>query len=325
MKCSGQQLFTPLYLKLNEAMPWPEQEKAFYLLSSQGLFLCRNTAFFRSCVPVQDFPSELAAQKPFLKLSYPRVPRRLMERVIGFFDVIGERHASEAAVLLAWNRDTNTVEAVIPNQVGLVGMSWSGHPYPLEVEYELPQLPPHLVLIGDIHSHVDGSAYASCTDRSDEIHWPGLHIVVGRILDEPPQFHCEATADGFRFRVHDLSLVLEGYNRRRVKEVPPDWLDKITVKPWSSRHRNDARLNNSYGSGGGTGSSHATGGSSQFAHFAAPEAAPREIKRESDNSRSCVTPPAALPEAPRDETTELSAKLPAVNDHSPIHRPAKGR
>ena len=40
MKCSGPHLFTPLYLKLNEAMPWPETEKAFYLLSSDGLFLC---------------------------------------------------------------------------------------------------------------------------------------------------------------------------------------------------------------------------------------------------------------------------------------------
>ena len=242
MKCSGQHLLTPLYLKLNDAMPWPEAEKAFYLLSSNGLFLCRNTPFFHSCVPVEDFPSELAGQQPFLKLSYPRIPRRLMELVIGFFDLIGERYASEAAVLIAWNRTTNDVEIIVPDQVGLVGSTWNGNPYPMELEYKVPSLPPHLLLLGDIHSHVDGPAYASYMDKSDEVYRPGLHLVIGRILDEPPQIHCEATADGCRFMVRDLSLILEGYHRRRVNEVPPEWISKVTVKPWISKHPYDPSL-----------------------------------------------------------------------------------
>jgi hypothetical protein len=250
MKCSGSHLFTPLYLKLDDAMPWPDTEKAFYLLSRDGLFLCRNTRFFRSCVPVERFPSELAGHKPFLELSYPRVPRRLIELAVGFFDVIGERYNSEAAVLLVWNSLTDSVELVVPDQVGLVSTTWSGLTYPLELEYEVPPLPPHLALLGDIHSHVDGPAYASYTDMHDEAHRPGLHLVVGRILDEPPQFHCEAIADGLRFRVSDLSLVLEGYHRRRVAEVPPEWLAKITVKPWSAKPRRDtAASSGSYQSG----------------------------------------------------------------------------
>lgn len=236
MKCSAHHLLTPLYLKLDETMPWPDKEKAFYLLSGTGLYLCRNTPFFRSCVPVPNYPSELAAQQPFLKLNYPLIPRQLLERVVGFFDIIGERFASEAAVLLAWNGGRNEMEIVVPDQVGLVGTTWHGQPYPMELEYELPALPSHLVLLGDIHCHVDGSAYASYMDKSDELHRPGLHIVVGRILDEPPQFHCEAVADGLRFRVRDLSLVFEGYHRRRVDEVPPEWLEKVAVKPWSSKY-----------------------------------------------------------------------------------------
>jgi proteasome lid subunit RPN8/RPN11 len=240
MKCSDQHLFTPVYLKLNDAMPWPEDEKAFHLLTSDGLFLCRNTPFFRSCVPVREFPSELAGQKPSLKLNYPRIPRQLMERVVGFFDVIGQRYDSEAAVLIAWNRTTKAVEMLAPDQVGLVGTSYYGNRYPMELQYEVPPLPPHLVLLGDIHSHVDGPAYASHMDKSDEAHRPGLHLVVGRILDEPPQFHCEATADGFRFELRDLSLILEGYQRRRVNEVPPEWIAKVSIKPWSSKYAYDS-------------------------------------------------------------------------------------
>jgi hypothetical protein len=319
MKCSGQLLFTPLYLKLNDAMPWPEQEKAFYLLSSDGLYLCRNTPFFRSCVPVEDFPSELAGQKPFLKLSYPRIPRRLMEQVIGFFDLVGERHASEAAVLIGWNRTTNSVQIIVPDQVGLVGTTCDGNPYPMELEYEVPPLPPHLLLLGDIHSHVDGPAYASYMDKSDEAHRPGLHFVIGRILDEPPQIYCEATTDGFRFKVPDLSLVLEGYHRRRVKEVPPEWISKVTVKPWSSKHRFDANSQANSRSSSGTSSFQSAGGYMLPARHEGLEAMPLTPEDRTDGARASlpvVTPP---PEAHRNDDAGLLAKPPAPSNstHAP--------
>jgi hypothetical protein len=234
MKCSGSHLHTPLYLKLDVDTPLPENEKAYYLLTGNGLFLCRNHEFFRSCVPTQHWPGELAGQKPFLLVRYPKIPRLLLEQVIGFFDLIGERYASEATVLIAWSRRAQAVEVLVPDQVGLVGTTRYGDPFPIEVQYEVPTLPPHLTLIGDIHSHVDGPAYASYKDKNDEVHRPGIHMVIGRIQDEPPEFHCELIADGVRFPVRDLSLVLEGYHRRRCEEVPQDWIDKVTVKPWRS-------------------------------------------------------------------------------------------
>jgi len=309
MKCSGSNLLTPLYLKLSDAMLWPEEEKVFYLLSSDGLFLCRNTGFFRSCVPVEDFPSELAGQQPFLKLNYPRIPRQLLELVIGFFDVIAERHASEAAVLIAWNRNTNAVEIIVPDQVGLVGTTWSGKPYPMELEYEIPPLPPHLFLLGDIHSHGDGLAYASYMDKSDEVHRPGLHLVIGRILDEPPQFHCEATADGFRFKVRDLSLVLEGYHRRRVQQVPPEWLDKITIKPWSSKYRYDSSAKTSSWSSGTTSSCHSSTGYWAPIQGQDPEAKALAPK-DSDSG-----PPASAP-APATDAAPSPAREPAPPSNS---------
>lgn len=98
------------------------------------------------------------------------------------------------------------------------------------MHYALPVLPPHRLLIGDIHSHVNLAAFASHLDRADEAHSPGLHLVVGRIEEEPPQFHCEVVADGMRFRVTDLTLVLEGYQCRRSAEVPALWLEQVAVR-----------------------------------------------------------------------------------------------
>lgn len=251
MKCSDHQLYTPVYLMTDEAMPWPNEEPVFHLLTRDGLFLGRNHAFFTSCVPATVWPSELAGQKPFLRLRYPRLPRPLIEQVVGFFDIIGDRHASEAAVLLAWDRQAEAIVPLVPPQVGGVGTTSYGYSYPIDLEYEIPPLPPHLMLIGDVHSHVDGAAYASYTDQADERHRPGLHLVVGRIWDEPPQFHCEVVADGMRFRVRDLDLVLEGYHQRRRHEVPREWLEQVSVQPWhSAKHRR--RVNGDGAAAGGS-------------------------------------------------------------------------
>jgi len=234
MKASDHTLLTPIYLKLTPDMPWPDHEKVFYLLSRDGLFLCRNHQFFRSSALTNAWPGELAAHKPSLRLSYPTIPQRLFEKVIGFFARIGSRHGAEAAALFIWNNETRAVEVIVPDQTSIV--SSSGKPYPIEVHYEVPPLPPHLLVIGDIHSHVDEPAYASYMDKQDEAHRPGLHIVVGRISEEPPEFHIEVTMDGARFKVGHPALVLQGYERRRIHEVPQAWLDKVVVKTWAS-HR----------------------------------------------------------------------------------------
>jgi len=227
-------LRTPIVVKLEADTPLPEDAPVFHLLTKDGLFLCRNHPFFRSCVRVEKFPSELAAHEPSLELHYPKLPRKLVEQVVGFFSIVGRRFSSEAAVLLAWDRIAGEVVAIVPEQTGIVGESWSGKPYPLELEYTIPPLPPQLMLIGDAHSHVDGPAYASSMDKADEQFRAGLHIVVGRVHQEPPEFHCEVTVDGTRFLVRDLAKVFGGYRRRREREVPEAWLDKLSVKSWSS-------------------------------------------------------------------------------------------
>jgi hypothetical protein len=247
-------LTTPIYLKTDEMIELP-QDKAFYLLSKDGLFLCRNPPFFSSCVPSDRWPSELAGQRPFIKLDYPRLPRRLIELVVGFFDVIGERYDSEAAVLLVWNLQLKEIELLVPEQTGTVGTSYYGGHYPLDLYYEIPQLAPHQMLIGDIHSHVDGAAYASWTDKADEAYRPGLHLVVGHIWDEPPEFHCAVTADGVRFRVNDLRLVMEDYQERRRDEVPDEWIARVKVEEssgWKQRpYRSTERTGNGQLQSGG--------------------------------------------------------------------------
>jgi PRTRC genetic system protein A len=234
MNPPSNKLLTPILLKTEEDTPWPDDESVFYLLTANGLYLCRNHPFFTSSVPVSQWPQELAEHAPFLRLRYPRIPQRRFEQIVGFFAIIGESFGAEAAVLLAWDKVRRRFEIIVPPQRSRVSRGWGGQCYPLSVEYDMPPLPEDWIWLGDIHSHADEPAFASFTDEKDEQHRPGLHIVVGRILSEPPQFHIEAIVDGMRFRVKNTETVLEGYERRRVSEVPGEWIDQVEVRRWTN-------------------------------------------------------------------------------------------
>ena len=235
-KINQDPLSAPVYLKTDKDMEWPK-DKFFYLLAKEGLFKCRSTAWTESCVPVEKGPSDLASQSKFLRLSYPQLPKALVERVVGFFRLIADKQNSEAAAIWVWNKLTEEVELLIPDQIGINGSPTNKEPHgwPMDVKYETPKnLPPHLQIIGDIHCHVDGSAYASGTDTDDEVHRPGIHIVVGHIFTKPT-FFCEAVCDGSRFSVDDLSLVWEGFDKMDTASVPPEWIAKVKLeeKKWN--------------------------------------------------------------------------------------------
>jgi proteasome lid subunit RPN8/RPN11 len=224
---------TPVLVKSTPDIPWPEGERVFYLVGREGLFICRNGEFFRSCVPAARGPSALASQAPFLTPRFPPIPRSLFERVVGFFDRIAELHGSEAAAMLVWDRRAERVRLVVPEQTATVYRAWDGYRSAIGVHYLPPtDLPVDWIPFGDVHSHVHMAAYASGTDVADETHAAGLHIVVGRIQKEPPEIHVEAVVDGTRFHL-DVRDVIVDYRKRR-RNVPQEWIDRVTLEEQAS-------------------------------------------------------------------------------------------
>jgi hypothetical protein len=245
-------LVTPIFFKTDESFPWRPELPMFYILAANGLFLCRNHEFFRSCVPAPRWPSGLEPHEAHLQLTYPKIPQARFEAAVGFFDCVKQAHGSEAGVLLAWDRAAGRMELIVPRQRATVSRSWKGTIYPIGLHYEAPdELPPGWAIIGDIHSHVDEAAYASGTDKRDETHRAGLHVVVGRLYRDPPQIHVEAVVDGTRFELepHD---VLEGYEQR-LADVPAEWLDRLTVDPPPLPRRNPNPRPGGNGYGGSNG------------------------------------------------------------------------
>ncbi len=221
-------LVTPVYLKTDSDPELPD-DPAAYVLSASGLYFCRNHQFFRSCVPAPRWPRELNPHSASLTLRYPKIPRAQFELVVGFFAKVATRHAAEAMVLLLYDQKAGEISFHVPRQEATVGQSFTGKPYPMDLKYDLPtELDANLSLIGDIHSHADEAAYASYKDKLDEVHQAGVHIVVGRVHDEPPDLHCEFVVDGYRFMI-SRTTILEGYQQRNL-DVPQEWLDQVQVR-----------------------------------------------------------------------------------------------
>ena len=203
----------------------PPEDKMYYVLTSDGLMMGRNHQFFQSLVKVKTGPSELEPQEEFLRLRYPKFPKELLQQVVGFFSLVQKKYNSEAALLIAWNTQTSKYELICPKQeVPYAGM---------HVDFEVPNLPGHLLNVGTIHSHVNMEAFSSMTDEDDETNRPGIHIVVGHICQEPPQLHIVGSVDGSRFTVPQELFIEDGYTKRDENGVPKAWfkLMKVGKKP----------------------------------------------------------------------------------------------
>ncbi|MHC4220289.1 MAG: hypothetical protein ACYSU7_17730 [Planctomycetota bacterium] len=222
--------FTSIYVKTHPGMSIPEDEECYYVLAGSGLYIGRNTPLLNSLAPARNWPAELAAQEPFLKLRCPKIPADLVAKITGFFWAVAHRHGAEAAVLLALDESRNRIEPIVPRQVSTVGLSYKGFPYPIRLHYDTPSLGrSRYKIIGDVHSHVFDPAYASSIDMSDETYRPGLHVVAGCVDRDPPQWHAEYVVDGTRFSVSPGAVMdLDAY-RGRSSDVPPRWFRRVRI------------------------------------------------------------------------------------------------
>jgi PRTRC genetic system protein A len=210
----------------------------FYLLTANGLFICRNHPFFQSCVPAQSGPAELAGQETYVDLSYPKIPRRLLELTVGFFTQIGQTYNAEALVMILWDNRNQKLSLIVPRQKARIYQGNYGT-FPLGVDYEAPvHLPQDHIILGDIHSHVGMAAFSSDTDRRDEKNRPGLHVVVGRIHREPPEFHAELIVDGLRFKVEPNRVLEDYWQRARISTKYLKQVQIETLYPFEGRWNN---------------------------------------------------------------------------------------
>ncbi|MBP7933134.1 MAG: hypothetical protein KA354_00685 [Phycisphaerae bacterium] len=211
---------TPFYLK-REPVQWPK-DAFFYMLADGGgsqpeavVYRCRNHPWFESSVPVP-VPPGLALHRASLKAHWPLVPYRLTELALGFFVRVARMYNSESFLLLCYDRWKRRYRLICPVQ----RVTYSS------VKYEVPDLPPEFMLVGDIHSHPGDDAGASIIDQWDERSRAMVHIIWAFPRHHPPHVQVDAVIDGHRFPIAADSILERGYRRLRLR-VPTRWIDRV--------------------------------------------------------------------------------------------------
>ncbi|MDR3703759.1 MAG: hypothetical protein P4L56_29185 [Candidatus Sulfopaludibacter sp.] len=103
----------PLYCKTADFEEPPEA--MYHLLTRDGLFRVLRTGLFTAVLSVEGVP-DLESQKSGLQLGFPRVPRKLMESVYGFFQAVFDRWEAEAIVLLYYSPEQRIFRVAVPKQ-----------------------------------------------------------------------------------------------------------------------------------------------------------------------------------------------------------------
>jgi hypothetical protein len=180
-----------------------------YEISANGVFLHKETPFWKAIVPVRRI-GILEEQKPRFELLLPPIPKRITKTVAQFFAWVTQKHNTEALALLWWNEQgLGAYSVTVPIQKVAFG----------RVEYDIPQRSGYR-LIGTLHSHGPLPAFHSTVDHHDEINFDGIHGTFGGFF---------SSSDKNKF---DLSLQA-GINEIRFILEPWIWMvgvDKIEPK-----------------------------------------------------------------------------------------------
>lgn len=172
----------------------------FYEISADGVFLHKETPFWKAIVPVEHI-SILEKQEPQFESLLPPIPKTIVKQVARFFAWITNRYYTEALVLLWWNENNSSYEITVPSQ----------DVSPQSLRYQISDERNNGThLIGTFHSHHSMSAFHSGVDIHDEINFDGIHGTFGSFTNsswlDPNSFSLslQSSINGFRFTMNPL-------------------------------------------------------------------------------------------------------------------------
>ena len=126
----------------------------------------------------------------------PKLPFRLWHEILAFMRWSQAEHKSEALALLLFNTKTQEWNAWAPPQVGIGMTIRADETNPLYKE-QRKAWNGDWVVLGSIHHHCNGSAFASGVDRDDEAKKEGLHLTVGKMEAKECDIHARITVNGY--------------------------------------------------------------------------------------------------------------------------------
>jgi PRTRC genetic system protein A len=165
-------------------------EDIMYIVCKEGTYLKKKLGIMESITPVKGI-SVLQSVEMMATMHIKPIPGTLFSQVIKFFNAVYNEYGGEAIVLLFYNEEKRVYKIVPPSQE----VSVAGIDYNRAITME------GYIMIGDIHSHANFSAFHSGTDDADEKSFDGLHITIGNNSDEEVSLSASIVSNGQRFIV----------------------------------------------------------------------------------------------------------------------------
>jgi hypothetical protein len=224
----------PLHLKTPD-MTQP-CDSTYYLVAANGVFLVKKAGLFTSVTEAKSVTG-LEDQLPSVALAFPKLPRDLLGRIYGFFQLVYDRLDGEAIVFVYYSPEQDAFQAEAPPQRLTRYRTTRGWRTQGNVEYRSVTRPAGFLKLGDAHSHGDSPAFFSSIDDRDDGE-DGLRVVIGR-LDRPrPDVCVSFVANGMRFKL-DVGDVLEDFTEPL--SPPEAWTRRVACRyenprPGTSKH-----------------------------------------------------------------------------------------
>ena len=215
----------PLYLK-SENFKAPG-DALYYLVAANGVFFVKQAGLFTAVTKAHNVAG-LEIETPALSLAIPKLPRTLMEKVYGFFDVVYRQWDGEAVAFFYYSPSLEQFHVDVPPQTLFRHRTHRGWRTDSRLEYGSLPRPDGFLWLGDVHSHGDLRAFFSDTDDQDDGQ-DGLRIVMGQLDRPTPDVSVSFVTGGTRFEL-GAEDVIEDFSRLRPVAPPPGWLQRISIR-----------------------------------------------------------------------------------------------
>lgn len=187
----------------------------YLLAGKKGYSIVKRTHWGRAIVPIKEAPTAPDI-KPML-WHHLDFPVELLGQAWSFFRAIYRARHSEAMVDITYD-DTHGYRLFVPPQTTSGG------------GVKATRTPSHYLnsqIVGTIHSHCMMSAFHSGTDTHDADEHDGLHITIGRVDSDKPEFATMVSINKIRWHFDIEELYPNG-----VTEVPhPTWWERQVKDP----------------------------------------------------------------------------------------------
>lgn len=200
----------------------------YYFATKKGWYSNVPTLFGTAHIPADKWPKQLPELETLFHFSEEKVPIFIFQQALDFFRKVYAAYQTEATTYICRDED-GQYSLFIPKQY-VTGASVNHRVDTGEMGKRMP--------VGTIHSHCNFSAFHSGTDEHDMGKMPGLHVTIGLVDSEAPEYAVAIAVGDTKFDIKQEQIVTDEItlDANGFATAPDRWLKYVMpnqTAPWT--------------------------------------------------------------------------------------------